>query len=49
MKADYPGILPEDVANNIIVPWFDMDALERVWEETKRRYCRAYSPAVRPR
>ena len=35
MKADYPGILPEDVANNIIVPWFDMDALARVWEENK--------------
>lgn len=35
MKADYPGILPEDVANNVIVPWFDLPALERVWEETK--------------
>ena len=35
MKADYPGILPEDVANNIIVPWFDMAALEKAWEETK--------------
>lgn len=35
MKADYPGILPEDVANNIIVPWFDMEALEKAWEETK--------------
>ena len=34
MKADYPGILPEDVANNVIVPWFDTEALERVWEET---------------
>ncbi|MEE1005565.1 MAG: aminotransferase class III-fold pyridoxal phosphate-dependent enzyme [Acutalibacteraceae bacterium] len=34
MKADYPGILPEDVANNIIVPWFDMEALEQAWEET---------------
>ena len=34
MKADYPGILPEDVANNIIVPWFDMDALEQAWEQT---------------
>ena len=35
MKADYPGILPEDVANNIIVPWFDMEALEKAWDETK--------------
>ena len=35
MKADYPGILPEDVANNIIVPWFDMEALEKAYIETK--------------
>lgn len=34
MKADYPGILPEDVANNIIVPWFDMEALEKAYAET---------------
>ncbi len=34
MKADYPGILPEDVANNIIVPWFDMEALEKAYNET---------------
>ena len=33
MRADYPGILPEDVANNVIVPWFDLPALERAWEE----------------
>lgn len=33
MKADYPGILPEEVANNIIVPWFDLDALERAFTE----------------
>ncbi len=33
MKADYPGILPEDVANNIIVPWFDMEALETAYEQ----------------
>ena len=32
MKADYPGILPEEVANNIVVPWFDLDALERAWD-----------------
>lgn len=35
MKADYPGILPEDVANNIIVPWFDMNALEEAYEQSK--------------
>ena len=35
MKADYPGILPEDVANNIIVPWFDMEALEQAYTESK--------------
>ncbi|HIT33521.1 MAG TPA: aminotransferase class III-fold pyridoxal phosphate-dependent enzyme [Candidatus Faecousia intestinigallinarum] len=33
MKADYPGILPEEVANNIIVPWFDLDALEQAYLE----------------
>jgi len=27
MKADYPGILPEDVAHNVILPWFDIQAL----------------------
>lgn len=33
MRADYPGILPEDVANNIILPWFDMEALENAYDE----------------
>ena len=33
MKADYPGILPEEVANNVILPWFDMDALEQAYLE----------------
>ena len=27
MKADYPGILPEDVTHNVILPWFDIQAL----------------------
>ena len=35
MKADYPGILPEEVANNIVCPWFDIPALERAWTEAK--------------
>ena len=35
MKADYPGILPEEVANNIVVPWFDIPALEKAWDEAK--------------
>ena len=35
MKADYPGILPEEVANNIVVPWFDIPALERAYDEAK--------------
>ena len=35
MKADYPGILPEDVANNIIVDWFDMEAIDRAYTESK--------------
>ena len=32
MKADYPGILPEDVAHNVILPWFDIQALENAWQ-----------------
>ncbi|MCI7809236.1 aminotransferase class III-fold pyridoxal phosphate-dependent enzyme [bacterium] len=32
MKTDYPGILPEEVANNIVVPWFDLPALEAAWD-----------------
>ena len=32
-KADYPGILPEDVANNIVVPWFDLDAMQKAYDE----------------
>ena len=35
MKADYPGILPEEVANNIVVPWFDIPALEQAWDYAK--------------
>ena len=35
MKADYPGILPEEVANNIVVPWFDLTALEQAWDAAK--------------
>lgn len=33
MRADYPGILPEDVANNVIIPWFDMDAMQKAYDE----------------
>ena len=33
MKADYPGILPEEVANNVVLPWFDMEAMERAYRE----------------
>ena len=32
MKADYPGILPEDVAHNVILPWFDIQALEDAYQ-----------------
>ena len=32
MKADYPGILPEDVAHNVILPWFDLNAMEEAYE-----------------
>ena len=32
-KVDYPGITPEDVANNVIVPWFDLDALQKAYDD----------------
>ncbi len=32
-KIDYPGITPEDVANNIICPWFDLDALQKAYDD----------------
>lgn len=35
MKPDYPGILPEETCNNLIVPWFDKEALNRVIEENR--------------
>jgi glutamate-1-semialdehyde 2,1-aminomutase len=35
MKADYPGILPEEVANNILVPWFDIPTLEKAWDDAR--------------
>lgn len=31
-KIDYPGILPEEVCNNIYVPWNDIEALKEVFE-----------------
>ena len=35
MKKDYPGVLEEEVQNNIIVEWNDIPALERVIAENK--------------
>ena len=35
MKADYPGILPSDVENNVILPWFDIDALNEAYDAAK--------------
>ena len=32
-KIDYPGITPEDVANNVIVPWFDLDAIQKAYDD----------------
>lgn len=34
-KADYPGILEEDVAHNLYVPWNDIQALEEVFDTYK--------------
>ncbi len=31
-KADCPGILEDDVKNNIIVPWFDLDAMKEAYD-----------------
>jgi len=34
-KIDYPGIIPEDVANNLYVDWNDFDQLEQVFLANK--------------
>lgn len=34
-KIDYPGVLPEDVANNIYVDWNDIPGLEKVIAENE--------------
>ena len=34
-KVDYPGVLPEDVANNLYVDWNDFEGLKRVVEENE--------------
>jgi glutamate-1-semialdehyde 2,1-aminomutase len=34
-KIDYPGVLPEDVANNLYVDWNDIPALERLIAENE--------------
>ena len=34
-KVDYPGVLEEDVANNIYIDWNDIPALERVIAENE--------------
>lgn len=35
-KKDYPGILPEEVANNVVVPWFDIPALEQAIADAEK-------------
>ncbi len=32
-KIDYPGVIPEDVANNLYVPWNDFEAVEKIVNE----------------
>ena len=34
-KVDYPGVLPEDVANNLYVDWNDFEQLEKVVAENE--------------
>ena len=36
-KIDYPGIIEEDVANNIYVKWNDFEELARVFDENKNQ------------
>ncbi|MDR1734988.1 MAG: aminotransferase class III-fold pyridoxal phosphate-dependent enzyme [Oscillospiraceae bacterium] len=34
-KVDYPGVIPEDVANNLYIDWNDIPALEKVIAENE--------------
>lgn len=34
-KIDYPGIIPEDVANNLYIDWNDFDQLQKVFDDNK--------------
>jgi len=34
-KVDYPGVIPEDVANNLYVPWNDLEAVEKIMAENE--------------
>jgi glutamate-1-semialdehyde 2,1-aminomutase len=34
-KIDYPGIIEEDVCNNLYVDWNDLEGLKRVFEDNK--------------
>ena len=34
-KIDYPGVLPEDVANNLYVNWNDVEGLEKIIAENE--------------
>ena len=34
-KIDYPGSIPEDVANNLYVDWNDFDQLQKVFDDNK--------------
>ena len=34
-KLDYPGVTPEDVANNLYTPWDDIEAFKKLLEENK--------------
>ena len=34
-KLDYPGVTPEDVANNLYTPWDDIEAFKQLLEDNK--------------
>ena len=49
MKADHPGVLPEEVANNLVVPWFDLPAMEAAYDACGGDVAAPHRPALRPR
>ena len=45
-KIDYPGVIPEDVANNLYVEWNNFEDLERIVAETKAKSPLSFQPLI---